>query len=52
MLILGQKEFESGNVSVRRHKFGDIGTFAFDEYLNILLEEIREYKIPPKVNQK
>lgn len=52
MLILGQKEFESGNVSVRRHKFGDIGTFAFDEYLNILIEEIREYKIPPKVNQK
>jgi len=51
MLILGQKEFETGNVSVRRHKFGDIGTFAFDEYLNILLEEIREYKIPPKVNQ-
>lgn len=51
MLILGQKEFETGNVSVRRHKFGDIGTFAFDEYLNILLQEIREYKIPPKVNQ-
>jgi len=47
MIILGEREKESGNISVRRHKHGDIGTFTFQEYLNILTSEIREYKLPP-----
>lgn len=50
MIILGERERESGSVSVRRHKQGDIGTFAFDKYLNILETEIREYQLPGKQN--
>jgi threonyl-tRNA synthetase len=46
MLILGEREQKNNSVSVRRHKKGDIGTFSFDEFLNILTTEIREYKLP------
>lgn len=50
MLILGERELENGTVSARRHKQGDIGTFTFEEYLDILTTEVREYTLPGKVN--
>ncbi|MCH8567335.1 MAG: threonine--tRNA ligase [Balneolales bacterium] len=46
MLILGDREIQNKTVSVRKHKIGDIGTFAFDEYLNKLTDEIRLKKLP------
>lgn len=46
MLVLGEREQKNNSVSVRRHKKGDIGSFSFDEFLNILTSEIREYRLP------
>jgi len=40
MLILGDKEVEAGNVSVRSRKEGDIGAMAVDEFLAKIKEEI------------
>lgn len=41
MLILGDKEAESGNVSVRSRKDGDIGSKSMQEFLSSILEEIK-----------
>ncbi|PHO08462.1 threonine--tRNA ligase [Thermoanaerobacterium thermosaccharolyticum] len=41
MLILGDKEVESGNVSVRSRKDGDIGSKSMQEFLSSILEEIK-----------
>ncbi|MFW6347076.1 MAG: threonine--tRNA ligase [Cyclonatronaceae bacterium] len=46
MMILGEREQADRSVSVRKHKKGDLGTFAFNEYLNKLKQEITEYKLP------
>ncbi len=46
MLIIGSKEQESGTVSVRRHKKGDIGTFEFSEFLSNLNHEIDNKTLP------
>ncbi len=46
MFIIGKREEENRTVSVRRHKTGDIGSFAFDEYLNKLSDEILSRKLP------
>ncbi len=42
MLVVGQKEQDSGNVSVRLHGKGDQGSKPFPEVLNTLLEAIKE----------
>ena len=39
MLVLGDKEVESGEVAVRGRK-GDLGTMAFDAFLDKLREEV------------
>ena len=42
MLVLGDKEAESGLVTVRDRKEGDIGNMALDEFITRLAEEVRE----------
>ncbi|MGB0836775.1 MAG: threonine--tRNA ligase [Flavobacteriaceae bacterium] len=38
MVIVGEKEAEEGTVSVRRHGQGDLGTFSFEEFKNLVKE--------------
>jgi threonyl-tRNA synthetase len=40
MLIIGEKERESGSVSVRKHKKGDIGTFSLSDFIYNIKDEI------------
>lgn len=42
MLILGEKEAESNQVSVRKHGVGDLGTFSIEEFVNIINEDIKK----------
>ncbi len=39
MIIVGEKEAESGMVSVRKHKEGDIGSMSIDEFISRVKEE-------------
>ena len=41
MLIVGEKEAENGEVSVRRQGEGDKGTMKFEEFGEILNEEVQ-----------
>lgn len=41
MIILGDKEVEAGNISVRSRVKGDIGQVAVDEFINSIKEEIK-----------
>ncbi len=43
MLIIGDKEAEQGVVAVRRRGQGDIGTKTFDEFVETIQREIKEY---------
>lgn len=40
MIIIGDKELESGNITLRKHKEGDIGTFTIDELKEKFIKEI------------
>ncbi len=42
MLVLGEKEKESGAVAVRNRKKGDLGVMSQDEFVNKLLTEISD----------
>ena len=42
MLIAGDKEQESGTVSVRARKEGDKGSMAVDEFIALVLKEVAE----------
>jgi threonyl-tRNA synthetase len=42
LLILGEKEEESGNVSVRRQGEGDKGTMSLEEFAAFLQKEVEE----------
>lgn len=42
MLVLGEKEKQSGTVAVRNRKKGDLGVMSFDDLSNKLLKEIAE----------
>jgi threonyl-tRNA synthetase len=44
MIILGEKEKNAGNISVRAHTKGDIGSFDTGEFKNTMLEEIKSKK--------
>jgi len=44
MLIVGDKEAESGAVSVRSRSQGDIGAMAAGDFAHMLLEEIKQRK--------
>ena len=41
MLIVGEKEAENGEVSVRRQGEGDKGTMKYEEFAKILNEEVQ-----------
>lgn len=41
MLILGEKEENAGNISVRQHKKGDLGTFTLSDFIDKLTIEIK-----------
>lgn len=40
MLIVGEKEAESGTVSVRKHGSADLGSMAVDDFKDLLVKEI------------
>ena len=42
MLIIGEKEVESGQVSVRKQGEGDLGTFTVEAFAEIVDKEIKE----------
>ncbi|AXJ01018.1 threonyl-tRNA synthetase [Cyclonatronum proteinivorum] len=46
MLIIGEREAENNTVSLRKHRKGNVGTFAFDEYLVKLTDEINNKVLP------
>ena len=39
MLVLGDREQEAGEVAVRRHKEGDLGSFAVADFLARIVDE-------------
>lgn len=41
MLVVGEKEAESGTVSVRERQKGDIGSMSIDEIANVVLNKIK-----------
>ena len=44
MLIVGDKEVESGTVSVRDRKDGDLGSIKTEDFINRIVKEVKEYK--------
>jgi threonyl-tRNA synthetase len=42
MVVLGEKEKESGNITVREHKKGDIGKFGLKEFIENLKFKISQ----------
>ena len=40
MLIVGEKEEESGTVSVRQHKVGDLGSLDLNDFIYNIVDEI------------
>lgn len=45
MIVLGDKEMQAGNITVRAHKKGDLGKFELDAFIASLLEERDSKKI-------
>ncbi len=39
MIIIGEKEADSGKVSVRKHQKGDLGNFTIDEFIDFIRKE-------------
>lgn len=39
MIVVGEKEKQSGNITVRAHKKGDLGAFAVNDFIKSLTEE-------------
>jgi len=42
MLIVGEKEVESGQLSVRRHGLGDLGAMHKEEFVKLIADEISQ----------
>jgi threonyl-tRNA synthetase len=40
MLILGEKEIESGQLSVRKQGEGDLGTFSIEGFAKLIQDDI------------
>lgn len=40
MLVIGEKEIQSGTVSVRQHKKGDVGTMSVESFRERILREV------------
>ncbi len=47
MFIVGKKEVQDKNVSVRRHKKGDLGRFNLDQIIQKLKEEVKNKTVEP-----
>jgi len=45
MIVLGDKEMQAGNITVRAHKRGDLGKFELDAFISSLIEERDSKKI-------
>jgi threonyl-tRNA synthetase len=45
MLVVGQKEKESGNVALRQHKKGDVGAMPLQAFIEKITKEIKEKTI-------
>jgi threonyl-tRNA synthetase len=41
MLIVGEKEETAGNISVRQHRKGDLGSFTLNDFINKVTEETK-----------
>ncbi len=44
MLILGEKEQAAGNISLRKHKKGDVGKLSLSEFIDNIKDEIKNKK--------
>jgi threonyl-tRNA synthetase len=42
MLIIGEKEQSAGNISVRKHKKGDIGSLSLSDFIDNIKNEIKK----------
>jgi threonyl-tRNA synthetase len=42
MLILGEKEADLENISVRKHRIGDLGTMSLEDFLGLIAQEVSE----------
>jgi threonyl-tRNA synthetase len=42
MLVIGEKEVNEGKASIRRQGKGDLGARSVDEFLNEIVEEVKE----------
>jgi threonyl-tRNA synthetase len=40
MIIVGEKEEKENTISVRKHKEGDLGTFAIDDFVKKINDEL------------
>ena len=47
MFIVGKKEVQDKNVSVRRHKKGDLGRFNLDQIMQKLKDEVKNKAVEP-----
>ena len=45
MLVIGDKEMESGSVAVRSRKDGDLGTMSVNDFIEKLTKEVNEKAI-------
>ena len=52
MLIIGDKESELGQVSVRSRDIGEIGSVELDAFVDTLLAEIGERALASKFEKK
>ncbi len=44
MLVLGEKEMNLSNISVRKHKKGDLGSLSLSEFIDNIKDEIKNKK--------
>lgn len=51
LLVIGDKEVEKGEVSVRRRLAGDLGTMTLEALTEMLVSEVDEKKLPPEKSQ-
>ncbi len=42
MIIIGEKEEEAGNISIRKQGEGDIGTFTVEEFIDLIEKDIEK----------
>jgi threonyl-tRNA synthetase len=52
MIIIGDREVQSGQVSVRRRGLGDLGSVGFEEFLDAVYGEIKARSNTPIVGKK